>query len=109
MRYLTTLSLIIVLLLVPLTQASTSSVSNIAENLKKSFENTANAIVGTLSDFLTYLEKIIVKVSEILAIGLAIIGCFLWFSGISPYSGKRMVLSAMLLALFAYVLKLVFT
>ncbi len=98
------LLLISTLIIMPLTYAS-STIGNIARNLKKSFESTANTIVGTISDFLSYLEKIIVKLSEVLAIGLAVVGCFLWFSGISPYSGKRMVISAALLALFAYVLK----
>ncbi len=99
------LLMLIVAAVEPLVLAS--GTSSIVYNLKKGFENAANSIVNTISDLLSCLEKVMVKLSEVFSIGLAIIGFFLWFSGVSPYSGKRMVLSAALLAIFAYILKLV--
>jgi len=82
-----------------------SGIKNLAKALETGFENATNTILATLSGFVNYLKGIVIKVSEIVSICLALIGFFLWFSGINPYSGKRMIISAMLLFAFAYVLK----
>ncbi len=84
-----------------------SGIKNLAKAIEMGFENTTNTILSTLSGFVTYLKNILIKVSEIVSICLALVGFFLWFSGINPYSGKRMVISALLLFAFAYVLKYV--
>ncbi len=97
---------------VPVTYATSgvgieSGIKNLAKALETGLENTTNTILSTLSRFVSCLKNIVIRVSEIVSVCLALIGFFLWFSGINPYSGKRMVISALLLFAFAYVLKYV--
>jgi len=69
---------------------------------------TNNTIVTSMNTALSMIVKILIKISEVLSIGLVIVGLFLWFSRISPYTGKRLIISAILLFIFAYILKHVY-
>lgn len=85
----------------------TSGLNKLAKSLTSGIENATTGILNSLSNFTLFLKNTIMKFSEIASIILALIGIFLWFSGISPYSGRRMVISAALLFVFAYILKFI--
>ncbi len=85
-----------------------SPVNSIVKNIQNIFEKTGNTIVTSMNTALSMIVKILIKISEVLSIGLVIVGLFLWFSRISPYTGKRLIISAILLFIFAYILKHVY-
>ncbi len=90
----------------PVIHAQTTDIStSIIKSLQQIFEKTSNTIVESMNTTLQMIAEILVKVSEILSIALTIVGLFLWFSRISPYTGRRLLISAVLLFVFAYVLK----
>ncbi len=69
------------------------------------FEETGNTIVSSMNTALSIIVKVLIKISEMLSVGLIIVGIFLWLSRISPYTGRKLIISAILLFIFAYVLK----
>ncbi|NPA70323.1 MAG: hypothetical protein GXO26_05880 [Crenarchaeota archaeon] len=84
---------------------TTDVATSIIKSLQEIFEKTSNTIVYSMNTTLQMIANVLVKVSEVLSIALTIIGLFLWFSRISPYTGRRLLISAVLLFVFAYVLK----
>ncbi len=85
----------------------TSGIDRLAKGLTTGIENATNVVIKHLSNFTEFLKDAIIRLSHITSVILALVGLFLWFSGISPYSGKRMVFSAVLLFALSYVLKFV--
>jgi hypothetical protein len=51
------------------------------------------------------LKYYIVKISEVVAIIMAMVGAFLYFTRLSRYTGRGLLIGAVLLYLFAEVLK----
>ncbi len=106
------ISLIMILLVVTCLAVASSAhaettdiTTSIIKSLQEIFEKTSNVIVNSMNTTLQMIASVLVKVSEVLSIALTIVGLFLWFSRISPYTGRRLLISAVLLFVFAYVLK----
>jgi len=105
------LALILLTLIIMITGTSvayaqtTDVTTSIIKSLQQIFEKTSNTIVSSMNVTLQMIASVLVRVSEILSIALTIVGLFLWFSRISPYTGRRLLISAVLLFVFAYVLK----
>lgn len=93
----------------------TSTISNTADNITSTIngfmnsitngtESVINTALANLISFTNYLKDVIYNASTALALLFGIIGGFLWLSGISPYRGRRLVISAILLALLAIII-----
>lgn len=85
----------------------TAGINNLADKIEKSVENIATTVVDKLSSFAIFLKNIISDASKVLAIILGILGAFLWFSGLSPYRGRRLIFSAVLLVFLAYIINFI--
>lgn len=105
--------LLIVLLLpaIALSQTTNSTATNstnplqVLNNIDNIIENGLNYINDFLNN-LSYITRIyVIKFSETLAIMMGIIGAFLYFTRLSRYTGRSLIIGAILLYLFAEVLK----
>jgi type III secretory pathway component EscU len=81
----------------------TNAINNFTDTFTRSVESIINNALQNLVDFTNFLKAIVMTASRVLAVALGIIGGFLWLSGISPYRGKRLVVSAVLLSLLVLV------
>jgi hypothetical protein len=82
----------------------TSTINNFMNSITNGVENVINNALMNLVSFANFLKNVIYNASEILALLFGVIGGFLWLSGISPYRGRRLVISAFLLALLAIII-----
>jgi len=82
----------------------TNTINNFMNSITNSTEGVINTALANLVSFTNFLKNVIYNASEVLAILFGIIGGFLWLSGVSPYRGRRLVISAILLALLAIVI-----
>ncbi|WP_069807188.1 hypothetical protein [Vulcanisaeta thermophila] len=82
----------------------TNTINNFMNSITNSTEDVINNALANLTAFANFLKNVIYEASEVLALLFGIIGGFLWLSGISPYRGRRLVISAILLALLAIVI-----
>ncbi len=82
----------------------TSTINGFMDSITNGTENIINTALADLISFTNFLKSVIYSASEALAILFGIIGGFLWLSGISPYRGRRLVISAILLALLAIII-----
>lgn len=82
----------------------TNTINNFMSSITNGTENVINTALNNLVSFTNYLKNVIYNASEALAILFGIIGGFLWLSNISPYRGRRLVISAILLALLAIII-----
>jgi type IV secretory pathway VirB2 component (pilin) len=82
----------------------TDTINNFMNSITNSTEDVINTALANLISFTNFLKNVIYNASEVLAILFGIIGGFLWLSGVSPYRGRRLVISAILLALLAIVI-----
>ena len=82
----------------------TSTINNFMNSITNSTEDVINTALANLISFTNFLKNIIYNASTALALLFGIIGGFLWLSGISPYRGRRLVISAILLALLAIII-----
>jgi hypothetical protein len=82
----------------------TNTINNFMNSITNSTEGVINTALANLISFTNFLKNVIYNASEVLAILFGIIGGFLWLSGVSPYRGRRLVISAILLALLAIVI-----
>ncbi|WP_446752964.1 hypothetical protein [Vulcanisaeta sp. JCM 16161] len=82
----------------------TSTINDFMNSITNSTENVINTALADLISFTNFLKNVIYNASTVLAILFGIIGGFLWLSGISPYRGRRLVISAILLALLAIII-----
>ena len=82
----------------------TNTINNFMNSITNGTENVINTALNNLVSFTNYLKNVIYNASEALAILFGIIGGFLWLSNISPYRGRRLVISAILLALLAIII-----
>jgi len=81
----------------------TNTINNFMNSITNSTEDVINTALSNLISFTNFLKNVIYNASEVLAILFGIVGGFLWLSGISPYRGRRLVISAILLALLAII------
>lgn len=82
----------------------TSTINDFMNSITNSTENVINTALADLISFTNFLKNVIYNASTVLALLFGIIGGFLWLSGISPYRGRRLVISAILLALLAIII-----
>ena len=82
----------------------TSTINDFMNSITNGTENVINTALANLVSLTNYLRSVMYSASEALAILFGIIGGFLWLSGISPYRGRRLVISAILLALLAIII-----
>lgn len=82
----------------------TNTINNFMNSITNGTEDVINNALANLISFTNFLKSVIYNASEVLAILFGILGGFLWLSGISPYRGRRLVISAVLLALLAIVI-----
>lgn len=82
----------------------TNTINNFMNSITNSTEDVINSAMANLISFANFLKNVIYNASEVLAILFGIIGGFLVLSGISPYRGRRLVISAILLALLAIII-----
>ncbi|NPB00288.1 MAG: hypothetical protein GXO10_02840 [Crenarchaeota archaeon] len=108
-RNLALLTIVLIVVSLAVTSIAYAQTSDVATSIIKSlqdiFEKTSNTIVNSMNVTLQMIASVLIRVSEVLSIALTIVGLFLWFSRISPYTGRRLLISAVLLFVFAYVLK----
>ncbi|MCG2863738.1 MAG: hypothetical protein L7H10_05590 [Vulcanisaeta sp.] len=82
----------------------TSTINNFMNSITNGTEDVINTALANLVSFTNFLKNAVYNASQVLALLFGIIGGFLWLSGISPYRGRRLVISAILLALLALVI-----
>jgi len=101
--------LMVLLTLVGLAEAThassnvTEAINNFTDSFTRSIEGVINNAVDSLVNFTNFLKAVLITASRTLAVALGILGGFLWLSGISPYRGKRLVVSAILLSLLVLI------
>ncbi len=92
--------MLITLLLAPLALAATSS----ADPFTK-ITQTIEQILTSVDNFLQHLKDVlkthISSMSKTLSVILGLIGAFLYFSGLNKYTGRGMIIGAVLLYLLA--------
>ncbi|GAB6945228.1 hypothetical protein JCM14467A_20100 [Vulcanisaeta sp. JCM 14467] len=82
----------------------TETINDFMNSITNSTESVINTALANLVSFTNFLKNVLYNTSTVLAILFGIIGGFLWLSGISPYRGRRLVISAILLALLAIII-----
>ena len=82
----------------------TETINDFMNSITNSTESVINTALANLVSFTNFLKNVLYNASTVLAILFGIIGGFLWLSGISPYRGRRLVISAILLALLAIII-----
>ena len=82
----------------------TETINDFMNSITNSTESVINTALANLVSFTNFLKNIIYNASTALALLFGIVGGFLWLSGISPYRGRRLVISAILLALLAIII-----
>lgn len=94
-----------------LSQTTNSTATNstnplqVLNDIDNIIENGLNYINNFLKN-LSYITRIyVIKFSETLAVMMAIIGAFLYFTRLSRYTGRSLIIGAILLYLFAEALK----
>ena len=81
-----------------------ATVDNFVSDVVDGIKGLALGILSEIQDFALFVKDAIVDFSKVLAVILGVVGGFLWLSGLSPYRGRRLILSALLLALFSIVI-----
>jgi hypothetical protein len=82
----------------------TSTINNFMNSITNGTEDVINTALANLVSFTNFLKNAVYNASQVLALLFGIIGGFLWLSGISPYRGRRLVISAILLALLSLII-----
>ena len=80
-----------------------NTIDNFVDKVIGGIKGVASGIVSSMQDLASFVKTAVVDLSKILAVILGVLGGLLWFSGISPYRGRRLVFSALLLALFSII------
>jgi hypothetical protein len=75
------------------------------DNINNIINNWLNLGTNFLVNLEYTLKYYIVKISEVVAIIMAMVGAFLYFTRLSRYTGRGLLIGAVLLYLFAEVLK----
>lgn len=104
-------SLVPILLLAVAIHAATLNATNSTTpiGVLDSVNNVINKWLGYGTYFLANLEYTlkyyITKISEVVAVIMAMVGAFLYFSRLSRYTGRSLLVGAVLLYLLAQILK----
>ena len=92
--------MLITLLLAPLALAATNSTDPFAK-----ITQTIEQILTSVDNFLQHLKDVlkthISSMSKTLSVILGLVGAFLYFSGLNKYTGRGMIIGAVLLYLLA--------
>jgi hypothetical protein len=79
--------------------------AGVLDNINNIINNWLNLGANFLVNLEYTLKYYIVKISEVVAIIMAMVGAFLYFTRLSRYTGRGLLIGAVLLYLFAEVLK----
>ncbi|MGC8582873.1 MAG: hypothetical protein ACP5I3_01260 [Thermoproteus sp.] len=77
----------------------------VLDNINNIINNWLNLGTNFLVNLEYTLKYYIVKISEVAAVIMAMIGAFLYFTRLSKYTGRSLLIGAVLLYLFAEILK----
>lgn len=100
-------ALALLILIVSVYAASTNSTNSaqILDNINNIINNWLNFGTNFLVNLEYTLKYYIVKISQVTAVIMAMIGAFLYFTRLSRYTGRSLLIGAVLLYIFAEVLK----
>jgi hypothetical protein len=92
--------LLITLLLAPLALAATNSTDPFTK-ITQTIEQILNSVDNFLQHLKDVLKTHISSMSKTLSVLLGLVGAFLYFSGFNKYTGRGMIIGAVLLYLLA--------
>lgn len=105
MRTVIALAVLLAVFLAYATSLNATSPSNILDNINNIINNYLNIGYNFLLNLQNILLDYIVKISKVVAVIMAMIGAFLYFTRLSRYTGRSLLIGAVLLYIFAEVLK----
>lgn len=89
-----------ILILAPLVAAATNSTDPFAK-INTIIENILKSVESFLENLKNILKTHIITISKTMSAILGLVGAFLYFSGLNKYSGRGMLIGAVLLYLMA--------
>jgi hypothetical protein len=92
--------MLIILLLAPLALAATNSTDPFTK-ITQTIEQILNSVDNFLQHLKDVLKTHISSMSKTLSVILGLVGAFLYFSGFNKYTGRGMIIGAVLLYLLA--------
>ncbi|AFA38253.1 hypothetical protein Pogu_0226 [Pyrobaculum oguniense TE7] len=92
--------IVAVFILAPLVAAATNSTDPFAK-INTIIENILKSVESFLENLKNILKTHIISISKTLSAILGLVGAFLYFSGLNKYSGRGMLIGAVLLYLMA--------
>ena len=92
--------IVAVFILAPLVAAATNSTDPFAK-INTIIENILKSVESFLENLKNILKTHIISISKTLSVILGLLGAFLYFSGLNKYSGRGMLIGAVLLYLMA--------
>ncbi len=88
-----------------LNATNSTTPTGVLDNINNIINNWLNYGVYFLTNLEYILKYYIVKISEVVAVIMAMVGAFLYFSRLGKYTGRSLLIGAVLLYLLAEILK----